>query len=76
MVSSAKRVRRTMGREETTRGTPELLANDRFRIGGPAGQRDEAAVHVEGRAWARAAVSGGRDELDFCVVELERFACA
>ena len=75
MVSSAKRVRRTMGREETAREALEALADDRFRIGGPAGERDEAAVHVEGRARAWAAVGGGRRELDLCVVELEGLAC-
>ena len=52
----------------------EARADDRFRIGGPAGERDEAAVHVEGRARAWAAVCGGRRELDFCVVELEGLA--
>jgi len=48
MVSSAKRLRRTMGSEENTREALEALADDRLRISRPAGQRDEAAVHVKG----------------------------
>jgi hypothetical protein len=38
MVSSAKRVRRTMGDEGIMRDTLEALADDRFGIGGPAGE--------------------------------------
>ena len=55
--------------------TLEALADDRLRIGGPAGERDEAAVHVEGCVRARAAVVVGRGELNLRVVELEGLAC-
>jgi hypothetical protein len=81
MVSSrAKRgVRRTRGREgigrinaETRGEALEAFADNRFRIRSPAGDGEEAAVHVEGRAGARAAVVGGWLKMDFGVVELER----
>jgi hypothetical protein len=75
MVSNAKRVRRTLGCEENTREALEARADDRFGIGGPAGERDEAAAQVEGRAMACAAIGGGWRSLYFCVVELERLAC-
>jgi hypothetical protein len=69
MVSSrAKRgVRRTMGREgigrinaETRGEALEALADDCLGISRPAGDGEKAAVHVEGRARARAAEVGGR----------------
>ena len=75
MVSNAKRVRRTLGCEETAREALEARADDRFGIGGPAGERDEAAAQVEGRAMACAAIGGRWRQLDSCVVELERLAC-
>ena len=75
MVSSAKRVRRTMGCERDALETPKARADDCFGIGGPAGERDEAAAQVEGRAMACAAIGGGWRQLDSCVVELERLAC-
>ena len=54
--------------------TPEARADGRFRICGPASEREEASVHVERRARARAAVCGGWGECDSGVVELERGA--
>ena len=52
----------------------EALADDRFWIGGPAGEREETAVHVEGRAGARAAIGSGRIKNDFRVVQVERMS--
>jgi hypothetical protein len=70
MVSSAKRVRRTMGHSCIARDTPEALADDSLWIGGPSRERDEAAVHVEGRARAWAAIGGGWFDDDLRVVEM------
>ena len=77
MLSSraTRGVRRSMGRVGITREALEAGADHRFRIGRPSGERDEAAVHVEGRAGAWAAIVGGRGELDPGVVELEGLAC-
>jgi hypothetical protein len=82
MVSRAKRDRRTMGRKwigrinaETRGEALESFADNRFRIRSPAGDGEKAAVHVEGRAGARAAVVGGRGDSDLRVVELQRLAC-
>jgi hypothetical protein len=81
MVSSrAKRgVRRTMGREgigrinaETRGEALESFADNRVRIRSPAGDGEKAAVHVERRAGAWAAVICGWLKMDFGVVELER----
>jgi hypothetical protein len=68
-------LRRAGGCEETAREALEACADDRFGIGDPAGERDEAAAQVEGRAMACAAMGGGWRSLYFCVVELERLAC-
>jgi hypothetical protein len=83
MLSSAKRgVRRTMGREGIGRINAEprcealeAFADNRFRIRSPTRDGEEAAVHVERRARAWAAVVGGRGETDLRVVELQRLAC-
>ena len=53
----------------------EALADDRFRIGGPACDCEEATIHVERCARAWAAVGSGRCEDDLLVVEVERLAC-
>jgi hypothetical protein len=50
----------------------EALADDGFRIRSPAGDGEETAVHLEGRAGAWAAEVGGWLKMDFGVVELER----
>ena len=71
MVSSAQRVRRTMGDGGIAREAPEALADDGLWIGSPTRECDEAAVHVERRARAWAAIGGGWFDDDLRVVEKE-----
>ena len=76
MVSSrAERgIRRTMGRKGTARQALVSRADDRLRVGRPAREGEEAAVHLEGRARARAAIGRGRFETDRRVVEFQVLA--
>jgi hypothetical protein len=66
LSSRALRVRRSMGRKgigrinaEPRGEALEALADDGFGISRPAGDGEEAAVHVEGRARAWATIVGG-----------------